>query len=79
MEDYKLTVKALAANLNIPIEELAVQSGINPTHLKNVSAGRAKMTADDVLKLSEFTGVPARNIEPNFLQSVSTESGKEGT
>lgn len=62
MEDYKINVRALAANLRITIEELAVQSGINPNHLKQVSAGNVKMTADDLHKLAEFTGVPADNI-----------------
>lgn len=62
MEDYKINVRALAANLRITIEELATQSGINPNHLKQVSAGNVKMTADDLHKLAKFTGVPADNI-----------------
>lgn len=74
MEDYKLTVKAIAANLNIPIEELAERCGISPSHLKNVSSGRAKMTADDILKLSDYTGIPPQNIVTNFFtQSVDGE------
>ena len=67
MEDYKLNIKAIAANMNIPIEELAERCGINSSHLKNVSAGRAKMTADDILKLSDYTGIPAKNIVTNFF------------
>jgi len=62
MEKYKVNVKAMAANLNISVGELAKKAGINPNHLYEVSAGRSKMTADDLIKLSAATGVPAENI-----------------
>lgn len=76
MEDYKLTVKAIAANLNIPIEELAERCGISPSHLKNVSSGRARMTADDIVALSNYTGIPEKNIVTSsnfFTQPVDGE------
>lgn len=63
MENIKLNVRALAAQKKMSIEELATNCGINPTHLKDVSSGRVKMTAKDLQALSAFTGVPADNIQ----------------
>lgn len=62
MENIKMTVKALAAVHKMTLGELAEACEINANHLKNVSAGRTKLTADDVVKLAEFTGVPPANI-----------------
>ncbi len=64
MEEVKFNVRMLAAYMKMPLEELARKAEINIMHLKNVSAGRVKMTADDIVKLSKFTGIPAENIEP---------------
>ncbi|WP_105302935.1 helix-turn-helix domain-containing protein [Anaerolactibacter massiliensis] len=63
MNDIVLNIKALAAMKNMSIEELAKACEIDYNHLKQVSAGRVKMTAYDLKKLSEITGVPADNIE----------------
>ena len=63
MEEVKFTVKMLAAYMRMSIEKLAEQAGISADHLLNVSSGRVKMTGDDVVKLSEFTKIPAKNIE----------------
>lgn len=63
MDKIKLNVRALAAQMKMNIEELATNCGINPTHLKNVSCGRVKMTAKDLQALAAFTGVPADNIQ----------------
>lgn len=65
MENIMLNVRALAALKKISIEELAKECGISPGHLKQVSAGNVKMTANDLKLLSAFTGVPADNIETN--------------
>ena len=62
MNNITLNIKALAAMKNMSIEELSKQCGIDYNHLKQVSAGRVKMTAEDLKKLSEFTGVPTENI-----------------
>lgn len=62
MENIKLSIRAIAANLKISIEELAKRCDINPSHLKQVSAGNVKMLAEDVRKISDFTGIPADNI-----------------
>ena len=65
MDNITLSIKALAAMKNMSIEELSKQCGIDYNHLKQVSAGRVKMTADDLKRLSAFTEVPAENIRIN--------------
>ena len=62
MDNIKLSIRAIAANLKISIEELARRCEINPWHLKQVSAGNVKMLAEDVRKISQYTGIPADNI-----------------
>ncbi len=63
MENVKLNVRALAANEKMSIEDLAEKCGIEPSHLRNVSAGRATMTAEDIVKLSAYTGINCHNIQ----------------
>lgn len=63
---FKLNIKALAAMMNCTIEELATKAEINPTHLKSVNAGRATMSAYDLLQLHLLTGVPCTQIEINY-------------
>ena len=62
MENIKLSIRAIAANEKISIEELAKRCEINPAHLKQVSAGNVKMLAEDVYKISQHTGIPMDNI-----------------
>lgn len=57
MEELKLNIRAIAAMQKISIERLAELSGINPEHLKSVSAGRVTMTADDIIKLAKQSGL----------------------
>lgn len=63
MEDIKFTVKMLAAYMQMSIEQLAKETDISVNHLQNISAGRAKVTGDDLVKLSAFTGIPVKNIQ----------------
>lgn len=62
MEEIRLNVRALAANMKISIEALADLCGIERSHLKQVSAGNVEMTAMDLKKLAKVTRVPAENI-----------------
>lgn len=62
MDNIKLSIRAIAANMKISIEELARRAGIAPGHLKQVSAGNVKMLAEDVQKIAAYTGIPADNI-----------------
>ena len=48
--------------MDLTIGELAEQAGINRDHLYDVSAGRTRMTADDLLKLAKVSGLPPQNI-----------------
>ena len=63
VENIKFTVRMMAAYMRMSIEQMAKEAGIEENHLLNVSAGRTKMTGDDVVKLSKFTGIPVQNIE----------------
>ncbi len=65
MEKIKLSIRAIAANEKISIEELAKRCDISPHHLKQVSAGNVKMLAEDLHKISEYSGIPADNIVAN--------------
>lgn len=63
MDDIQLTVKAIAGQMGESIESLAKHCGINPVHLKNVHLGITKMTAEDLKRLSKYSGIPADNIK----------------
>ena len=62
-EKKKYTVKAIAAVMDTTIEGLADQAGIAFDHLKGVSCGRLRMTADDLLKLSAVSGIDPFDIK----------------
>lgn len=55
--NIKLSIRALAANENLSVEALAEKCGLDPAHLRNVTLGRATMTAKELIGLSEGTGV----------------------
>lgn len=59
----QLNLRAIAGNLKISIEELAKRCGIEPSHLKSVSSGRATMTADDLVKLAHYTNMSPFDIK----------------
>lgn len=59
----KTTVKDLAERMHMTIKELAEKAGIDPGHLKRVSAGRATMTAADLLRLATAAGISVYDIE----------------
>lgn len=65
MAERKWTVKAIAAWMGITIEELAKKADINANHLKDVSCGRVKMSADDLISLSKVSGISEREIKTN--------------
>ena len=62
MEELRFTVKALASVSGMTVAELAEACGISVAHLQNVSAGRTRLTADDLIRLSDFTKVPPGQI-----------------
>lgn len=52
----KFKIKAIASYLELSTKELAEKSNINYTHLCNVMRGKAKMSADDLVKLKNISG-----------------------
>lgn len=63
MTEIKMNVATLCSYKDMTTAELAKAAGIDVTHLNAVRAGRAKMTADDLIGLSDATGIDVRNIE----------------
>ncbi len=63
MENIKMNVKTLAAYMDMSVSDLAKACGISENHLIAVMSQRARMTAEDLVQLSEFTGIPKDNIE----------------
>lgn len=63
MTDMKLTIKAIAAQFNLSIEEMAIKCSISPNHLRMVSGGYVKMTAEDIEKISITFNIPMQNIQ----------------
>lgn len=63
MDNVMFNVRMLAAMMKTSISGLADMAEIKPQHLLDVSCGRTKMSADDIVKLSSLTGVPAKQIE----------------
>lgn len=63
IRDIKLNVKTLARYMDMSIQDMAKECEISPEHLKWVSLGKVKMTAEDMQKLSAFTEIPMENIK----------------
>lgn len=63
MNDIKLSVKAIAAQFNLTLEEMATKCEISPNHLRMVSSGYVKMTAEDIEKISIAFNIPMQNIQ----------------
>ena len=62
---HRTEYKSTCSNAEHEHRRIIRECGIDYNHLKQVSAGRVKMTADDLKRLSAFTGVPAENIRIN--------------
>lgn len=63
---FIMNIKALASMMNMSIDALAELAEIKGQHLKDVSAGRATMTAKDLRNLSRVTGVPCEQIQIEY-------------
>ena len=61
--NIKLSIRALAANENLSVEKLAEKCGLDPMHLRNVSLGRATMTAKELINLANGC-----NVSPFMIQ-----------
>lgn len=60
--EIKFTLRMIAAYMEMSIEELAKTCDIDVFHLQAVNAKRIKMTADDLVKLSQASGIPTDKI-----------------
>lgn len=63
-------LRSLAADGHESIASLAERAGINPDHLYAISCGRVRMTADDIMKISNATGVPEDEIQVEYKTST---------
>ncbi len=63
MEKLQYTVKAIATLKNMSIDKLADETGLKRNHLREVSAGRVKLSLKDAKILSKYSGVPIELIE----------------
>jgi len=63
MKDVKMNVATLCAYKKMTTEQLAIAADIDVNHLCAVRAGRARMTADDLIGLTDVTGIDIHNIE----------------
>jgi hypothetical protein len=61
-----LTLRAIAALREQTIRELAVDCGLDPDHLYQVSAGRTTMTAEDLMKIHLQTEIPVKLIRYEY-------------
>lgn len=59
----KMTVPMICAYLNVSTDKLADMAQIKRNHLRAVRAGRARMTADDLLGLSIAANLKPEEIE----------------
>ena len=64
--NFKLSIKAIAAQFDMSIETMANECGIQYNHLKMVSSGYVKMTAEDVEKISIRFDIPMRCIQTDY-------------
>jgi hypothetical protein len=66
MANVKMNVGMLCAYMKMTTEELAKAAHIDPFHLGGVRSGRIKMNADDLIALSDATGIDVRSIETSM-------------
>ncbi len=63
MTKIKLNVATLCAYMGMTTEQLADKAHIDRNRLQNIRSGRTTISGDDMLGLSEATGIPFENIE----------------
>lgn len=63
IENIKLNVATLCAYMDMTTEQLAAAANIDKNRLAAIRAGRVRISGDDLLGLSEATGIPVANIQ----------------
>lgn len=63
MQKIKLNVATLCAYMGMTTEQLAEAANIDKNRLAAIRAGRVRISGDDLLGLSDATGIPVANIQ----------------
>lgn len=63
IRNIKLNVATLCSYMGMTTEQLAEAAKIDKNRLAAIRAGRVRISGDDLLGLSEATGIPVANIQ----------------
>ena len=61
--DIKFNIAMLCAYMSMTTDQLADASCIERNRLNSIRAGRTKMSGEDLIGLSDATGIPVENIQ----------------
>lgn len=59
----KWSIRAIASNMGMNLEEFSKQTGINENHLRQISAGNVKMLAEDLVAICDLSGLNYNQIK----------------
>lgn len=62
MEEIKLNIEAIRAQLQLPKPEMADRLGVTLDRYNRLACGESKMLATELIRLHELSGVPYENI-----------------
>ncbi len=62
MEEIKLNIEAIRAQLKLPRPEMANRLGVTLDRYNRLASGESKMLATELVRLHEISGVPYENI-----------------
>ena len=62
MEEIKLNIEAIRAQLQLPKPEMAERLGVTLDRYNRLARGESKMFATELVRLHELSGVPYENI-----------------
>lgn len=63
IKTIKLNVATLCAYMGMTTEQLAESAEIDKNRLNSIRAGRTRISGDDLIGLSNATGIPMENIQ----------------
>lgn len=69
MEELELGIRAIADQKGMSIRQMAVATDIPYNRLLNIRKGLVRMTAEEMRKLSLFSGIPEKNIKIDYPKS----------
>lgn len=65
---HAYAIRAARKDRNLSLEQVAVLTGIHPSHLSRVENGKAGLSDDNIHKLAEVYGVPHTAITHDIPQ-----------